>query len=344
MEPITPVILCGGSGSRLWPRSRPERPKPFLPLVGERTLFREALQRTRHTMFANPIIVVGAAHVGLAEAQARGFDVAQTIVEPEPKQTAAAIALAALGLSDDSVLIVCPSDHFIEDTTAFRTAAAKAANVARDGWLVCLGVVASSPDPRFGYIRRGDPVGDNAFRVAEFVEKPDWEKAAGYASSGLFAWNAGIFVFRAGDYLQELEKFRPAMVAAARRSVSAGKAVGDCFHPDRAAFAAIEPESVDYALMENTDRAALVMAAMGWSDVGNWDAVYRMRQKDELGNALRGPVQLVGCENVLVDTDGPKVHVIGLDNVVVVVEGDDILVASAAGAAELGKLTKGQLR
>lgn len=339
-ERITPVILCGGSGTRLWPRSRPEKPKPFLPLVGETTLFQEALQRTRDAMFSAPVIVAGAAHVRLVEEQSEGFTVAEMLVEPEPKQTAAAIALAAVRLHADTVMLVCPSDHHIEDDAAFRSAAAQAAKVAREGWLVCLGVAASSADTRFGYIRRGDAVGDHAFRVAEFVEKPDRERAEAYAASGLFAWNAGIFVFRAGDYLRELGKHRPAMEAAARRSVAEGKAVGSRFYPDGDAFAAIEPESVDYAVMENTDRAALVMADMGWSDVGNWDAIYRIREKDELGNAVRGPVQLVGCENVLVDSDGPTIHVIGLDNVVVVVEGNDILVASAAGAAEVGKLSK----
>ena len=337
-QPITPVILCGGSGSRLWPRSRPETPKPFLPLVGNSTLFQQTLQRTR--AFSDPMVVAGAAHVDLVEAQSNHFHIAETIVEPEPKQTAAAVALAALRLGDDAMMLVCPSDHHIEDEQAFVEAAGAAAKIAADNWLVCLGAVASSPDVHFGYVRRGEALDGGGFRVAEFVEKPDKAKAAQFLATGLYAWNAGIFAFQAGDYLRELERFRPAAAAAVRRSVSMGRSADRRFYPDPAAFAEVQPESLDYAVMENTDRAALVMGDMGWSDVGNWQALYGMREKDLDGNAVRGPATLVGCRNVLVDSDGPNVHVIGLDGVVVVVDGDDILVTSADNAAEVGKLKK----
>jgi mannose-1-phosphate guanylyltransferase len=339
-QSITPVILCGGSGSRLWPRSRPQTPKPFLPLVGNSTLFQETLQRTRNAAFSNPIVVAGAAHVDLVEAQSEGFDLAETIVEPEPRQTAAAVALAALRLGDDAIMLVCPSDHHIDSGSAFVEAATTAASLAADNWLVCLCAVASSPDVHFGYVRRGEALDGGGFRVAEFVEKPDKAKAAQFLATGLYAWNAGIFAFRAGDYLRELERFRPAVADAVRRSVSMGRSAGRHFYPDPAAFADVEPESLDYAVMENTDRAALVMGDMGWSDVGNWQALYAMRDKDAAGNAVRGPASLVDCRNVLVDSDGPNVHVIGMEGVVVVVDGGDILVANAARAAEVGKLKK----
>jgi len=336
---VTPVILCGGSGTRLWPRSRAAMPKPFLPLVGEQTLFQEALLRcAADRMFAPAVVVTGAAHLELVEAQSGEFDLAEVIVEPEPKQTAAALALAALRLPQDSVMLVCPSDHHIGDIAAFRRTAAIAAELAQSGSLVCISVTPSEPDTRFGYVRRGEPVGHGSFRVAEFVEKPDEETAAKYVASGLYGWNAGIFAFAAGEYLRELRTFRPALAAAVERSAAGGELIGRRFFPMRESFAAIEPESLDYAVMENTDRAAVVETEMQWSDVGNWEALFRMREKDESGNAVSGSAQLIDCSNVLVDSDGPRVHMIGVDNMVVVVDGDDILVASATGTRAVGKL------
>ena len=344
-QKITPVILCGGSGTRLWPRSRPAMPKPFLPLVGERTLFQEALLRCAgDPMFGPALIVTGAAHLELVEAQSKDFEVAEVIVEPEPRQTAAALALAALRLDQDAVMLVCPSDHHIGDVAAFREAVREAARLAGEGWLACIAVTPSEPDTRFGYVRRGEPLGRSSFRVAQFVEKPDAVTAAAYLDSGVYAWNAGIFAFRAGDYLGELRNFRPSLSAAVEQSAARGELAGKRFFPERESFAAIEPESLDYAVMENTERAAVVEAEMDWSDVGNWEALFRMREKDAAGNAVRGPAQLVDCTNVLVDSDGPKVHMIGVDNLVVVVDGDDILIAPPTAAREVAKLSAAKPR
>ena len=315
-------------------------PKPFLPLIGERTLFQEALQRcAADPMFGPAVIVTGAAHLDLVETQSRDFDIAEVIVEPEPKQTAAALALAALRLDDDAIMLVCPSDHHIGDSPAFGEAAREAARLASEGWLACIAVTPREPDTRFGYVRRGEPLGRNSFRVAEFVEKPNEDTAAAYLASGRYAWNAGIFAFRAGDYVRELRTFRPAIAAAAEQSAAGGELAGKRFFPERQSFAAIEPESLDYAVMENTGRAAVVEAQMDWSDVGNWEALFRMRKKDAAGNAVCGSAQLIDCTNVLVDSDGPRVHMIGVENMVVVVDGNDILVASAAGARDVSKLS-----
>lgn len=338
---IIPVILCGGSGTRLWPRSRSDRPKPFLPLLGERTLFEETLARfADKSMFAPSVIVTGAAHLDLVEEQSEGFDVREIVVEPEPKQTAAALALAALQLDADAVMLVCPSDHHIGDAAAFHEAAASAAKIAAGGWLVCITVRPSAPDTRFGYVRRGEALGPLGFRVAQFVEKPDQSRAAEYVASGLYAWNAGIFAFRAGDYLRELCRFRPELGAAVEESARGGKRVDHRFFPDRDSFAKIAPESLDYAVMENTERAALVTAEMQWSDVGNWNALFTMREKDQSGNAVSGPARLIDCENVLVDSDGPKVHLIDVKDIVVVVDGDDIMIASSSGAAHVAKFVE----
>lgn len=340
---IIPVILCGGSGTRLWPRSRAARPKPFLRLLGDRTLFEETLSRfSDASMFAPSVIVAGAAHLDLVEEQCEGFDVREIIVEPEPKQTAAALALAALRLDEDAIMLVCPSDHYIGDVEAFLDAAASSAEIAASGWLVCMTVAPSGPDTRFGYVRRGEALDPLGFRVAEFVEKPDQARAAEYVQSGLYAWNGGIFAFKAGDYLRELRRFRPQLAAAVEQSAARGERLANRFFPDRDSFATIVPESLDYAVMENTDRAALVTAEMQWSDIGNWNALFAARDKDPFGNAVSGPARLIDCENVLVETDGPKVNLIGVKDIVVVVDGDDILIASASGAARVNEFARNE--
>ena len=343
MTKITPVILCGGSGTRLWPRSRATKPKPFLPLIGEDTLFAATVLRCAdQAHFAPPIVVTGTKHLEHVEAQ---LPVAggEVIVEPEARNTAAAIALAALRLPEDAVMLVCPSDHHIADCENFTAAALAAAELAAQDWLVSFGIEAKTPETGFGYLRRGEAIGQGpGAKVAQFVEKPDLARAEQFLSSGDYAWTGGIFAFRAGFFLAELEQHRPAIAAAARAAALAGREerVGDHrrFHPGAAEFAAIESESVDYAVMENTRRAAMVPADMGWSDIGNWEALHAARERDADGNHVSGPAELVDCRNVLVDSDGPRVSVIGLENVMIVVDGDEILVTTAAGAQKVGKL------
>jgi len=335
---IHPVILCGGSGTRLWPRSRVAKPKPFLPLVGDSTLFEATLARAAGPGFAAPVVVTGAAHVPHVEAQLGGRADAQVIVEPSARNTAAAIALAALRLPAEAVMLVCPSDHHIADSAAFRAAALAAADLARQGWLVSFGIEAKAPETGFGYLQRGEAIGDCGFKVARFVEKPDLDRARQFLADGGYAWNGGIFAFGVGTFLAELEMHRPAILAEARAAVAAGRTDGQRFHPDPEAFARIESESVDYAVMENTARAAMVPADMGWSDIGNWDALHLALAQDENGNTARGPAELVDCRNVLADSDGPRISVIGLEDVVVVVDGNEVLVTTKAGAQKVGKL------
>jgi mannose-1-phosphate guanylyltransferase/mannose-6-phosphate isomerase len=337
---IHPVILCGGSGTRLWPRSRKDKPKPFLPLVGERTLFEATLDRwLDQEEFAEPVIVAGAAHLPHIAEQAG--ETATIIVEPEAKNTAPAIGLAAALLPRDAVMLVCPSDHHIADSAGFTAAARAAASLAAEDWMVAFGIAADRPETGYGYIRTGTPIDDQAsgHRVDRFVEKPDRETAERFLAEGGHAWNGGIFAFRAGAFMDELEQHRPAMAEAVRKAVAGGRYVGQEFHPAPEPFAAIAGESVDYAVMENTTRAAVVPADMGWSDIGNWEALRDARPADENGNRTTGAVELVECRNVLVETDGPRVSVIGLDDVIVVVDGDEVLVTSASGAQLVGKLT-----
>ncbi|MCW1401715.1 sugar phosphate nucleotidyltransferase [Novosphingobium sp. MW5] len=340
MTKITPVILCGGSGTRLWPRSRASFPKPFLPLVGHETLFEGTVARASDpAAFAPPIVVTGTAHLDHVERQLSGHEGAQVIVEPSARNTAAAIALAALRLPEDAVMLVCPSDHHIADSAAFASAAKAAAALAAEDWLVSFGIEAKTPETGFGYLHRGEAIGSGGFKVARFVEKPDLERAQEFLASGEYAWNGGIFAFRTGAFLKELGEHRPAILEAARAAVATGREEGARFHPDAEAFARIDSESVDYAVMENTSRAAMVPADMGWSDIGNWHALRDARAGDENGNRVSGRAELVDCRNVLVESDGPRVSVIGLEDVIVVVDGDEILVTTIAGAQLVGKLS-----
>lgn len=340
MTQITPVILCGGSGTRLWPRSRAAKPKPFLPLVGDSTLFEATLGRCdAGAGFAPPVVVTGRGHLEHVEAQLAGAPGAAVIVEPSARNTAAAIALAALRLPEDAVMLVCPSDHHIADCEAFAAAAHAAAALAAEGWLVSFGIEATAPETGFGYLKQGEPVDGRGFRVAQFVEKPDIDRATAFLAEGGYSWNGGIFAFRVKDFLDELTAHRPRIAEAARRAVELGSADGHRFHPDAEAFAAIDSESVDYAVMENTTRAAMVPVAMGWSDIGNWQALHAARPRDDAGNSVRGDAELVDCRNVLVESDGPHVSVIGLEDVIVVVDGGNVLVTTAAGVQKVGKLS-----
>lgn len=337
---ITPVILCGGSGTRLWPRSRASKPKPFLPLVQEETLFEQALSRCGDPIhFGPPIVVTGTQHVEHVEAQLSVVPEAQVIVEPMAKNTAAAIALAAMRLPADSVMLVCPSDHHIGEKDSFIGVALSAAELASRGWLVSFGIRPKGPDTGFGYLRHGEPIDSTGFRVAKFVEKPDPARAQEYFESGKYSWNGGIFAFRVQDYLAELKQHRPELEAAVRESVAGGRVADGRFLPEANAFGRIASESVDYAVMENTSRAAMVPADMSWSDIGNWRALQGARERDELGNTVRGPVEIINCRDVLVDSDGPRVSAIGLEGVIVVIDGGEVMITTTEHAHLVGSLT-----
>lgn len=340
MNKIVPVVLCGGSGTRLWPRSRKTNPKPFLPLVGERTLFAATVARcSKDAGFADPIVVAGGAHVPLVESQLPDPDAATIIVEPEGKNTAAAIALAAATLPADAIMLVCPSDHHIGDWKAFQAAAHAAAALAADDWLVSFGITPTAPETGFGYLKHGQEIpGTGGYRVDRFVEKPDLERAQAFLASGDYSWNGGIFAFRAGAFMDELSRHRPDIADAVRAAVATGKADGHRFHPDPAIFATIAGESVDYAVMEKTDRAAMVPVSMDWSDIGNWQALHEALPCDDAGNSVKGSVELKNCSNVLAQTDGPRISVVGVENLIIVVDGDEVLVTTPAGAQLVGKL------
>lgn len=337
---IVPVILCGGSGTRLWPRSRKHLPKPFLPLLGERSLFQQTCDRfSDGEGFVAPIIVAGEAHRALIEAQLGGEGAARIIVEPAARNTAPAIALAAHALEPDDIMLVCPSDHHIAKPDAFRKAARAAASLAGEGWLVSLGITPDRPETGYGYLKRGEALGEG-YRTAQFVEKPDLERAQEYLSEGGYLWNAGIFAFSAGRYLDELASHRPDMAKLVSEAADLSTREKQVIHPAADPFSQVTGESIDYAVMEETDRAALVDADIGWSDIGNWQALREARgaSGDASGNITSGEVDLIDCANVMAETDGPRISIVGLQDVVVVVDGDEVLVTSADGAQHVGKL------
>ena len=341
MTDIIPVVLCGGSGTRLWPRSRMQKPKPFLPLVGDTTMFAATVLRCDgHKGFGCPVIVTGMAHLGHVEEQLPDRARTQILVEPQARGTAAAIALAALVLPEDAIMLVCPSDHHIGDPEAFRSSAREAAKLADKGWLVSFGIAPTAPETGFGYLKQGEPIaGTGGRKVERFVEKPDLARAIEFLSSGEYAWNGGIFAFRVGTFLEELARYRPDILDAVRASVDQGHRDGMRFHPNADAFALVPNQSVDYAVMELTDRAAMVPATMAWSDIGNWQALHDAQTVDEAGNAAFGRAELVDCSNVLVMSDGPRVSVVGASNLIIVVDGDEVMVCTPEGAQAVGKLS-----
>jgi mannose-1-phosphate guanylyltransferase/mannose-1-phosphate guanylyltransferase/mannose-6-phosphate isomerase len=340
VTPIHPVILCGGSGTRLWPVSRTALPKPFLPLVSDETLFEQAVRRVAgDNRFAAPMVVAGAAHADVIMTQLGDTPGARLVIEPAAKNTAPAIALAAALLPADAVMLVCPSDHHIADASAFRAAALAAAELARQDYLVSFGIAPDRPETGYGYLQRGEPLA-GGFAIQRFVEKPELARAVAYLASGDYSWNGGIFAFRAGHLLSELAAHRPDMARLVTEAVAGGHEDGARFHPAPAPFAQIKGDSIDYAVMENTARAAMVPASMGWSDIGNWAALADALSggADEAGNVTRGTADLDGCHGVLAISDGPRISAVGLTDVCIIVSGGEVLVTTRDGAQAVGKL------
>jgi len=338
---IHPVILCGGGGTRLWPLSLKRRPKPFLPLIGQTSLFEQAIARVADDpRFADPIIVAGPAHQDLITQQMHGAP-HRLIIEPAAKNTAPAIALAATLLDPDDIMLVCPSDHYIADPLSFCEAAVGAGTLAAQDYLTAFGITPERPETGYGYIRQGEAL-DGGFSIAEFVEKPDLTRAQSYLDSGKYSWNGGIFAFRAGAFLAALEEHRPAMADLVGAAMGGSSQDGSVIHPGAQSFSEVEGESVDYALMENSARAAMVPASMGWSDIGNWaalhDALVEQGRDAQSGNVTRGQIDLVDSKSVFAVTDGPRISAVGLQDVCIIVSNGEVLVTTRDGAQKVGKL------
>lgn len=332
---IIPVILSGGSGTRLWPMSRDARPKQFLPLTAEATMFQVTLERVADThRFADPLIVANARHADLIESQLRGR-AATLVLEPCARNTAPAIALAALVAPADAPLLIMPSDHVIGDTAAFMTAIDTALPLVERGWLATFGIAPDGPETGYGYIRTGDEIAPGVHRVARFVEKPDAATAQAMLDAGGHVWNGGIFLFRADAYLRALATHAPTMLAAARAAVDAAAKVGARILPEAASFAASPADSIDYAVMEKAERVAVVPVSMGWSDVGSWDALHALAGG---GDAHHGDVIALDTENCLLRSDGIRIAAVGVSNLIVVASGDDVLILPRGRSQEVKRI------
>ena len=330
---IYPVILSGGAGSRLWPMSREFLPKPLLPLVGERTLLQDtALRLSGLEGVSAPLFVCNEEHRFMLAEQVRevGQEPAGIILEPEGRNTAPALTLAALYLAEDSpeaLMVVMPADHVIPERDAFQRLVAQGATLASGGELVTFGIVPRHPETGYGYIRRGDPIdGTPAARVARFVEKPDRATAESYLASGDYYWNSGIFVMRADRWLEEIGRYRPDILAACEQAVAGGRRDADFCRVDQDAFKASPSDSIDYAVMEKTDRAAVLPLDTGWSDVGAWSALWDIAERDETGNLLRGDVLTHDVRDSLIVAQSRCVAAIGLEEAIVVETPDAVLV------------------
>src|SRR5690554_4349792 len=329
MSNLQVVLLSGGSGTRLWPLSREAYPKQFLPLAGEQTMLQETWRRVAPVAAGAPIVVANEEHRFLAAEQLRvvGVEEAAIVLEPAGRNTAPAIAAAALQAlagGGDPLLLVLPSDHVVRDAGAFRSAVREAMPAAADGALVTFGIVAEAPETGFGYIQSGP--GEGVRDVQRFVEKPDAATARAYLDAGDYYWNSGMFLFRASRYLEELGRFRPEMLDAVRAAFERAVRDGDFVRLDRDAFSAAPSDSIDYAVMERTDRAMVLPVDIGWSDVGSWSALWAVSEQDADGNAHNGEV-------IAVDSHGSyvwsrrMVALVGVDDLVVVETDDAVLVA-----------------
>lgn len=330
---IHPVILTGGAGSRLWPLSREHYPKPLLPLIGERTLLQEtALRLAELPNVSAPVFVCNEEHRFLVaeQVQSLGRKAGAILLEPEGRNTAPALTIAALYLLEkdpDAIMVVMPADHVIPDKAVFTAAVAQGVELAGKGRLVTYGIVPHHAETGYGYIRRGEPLeGGAAYSVSRFVEKPDAATAQGYVDSGEYYWNSGIFTLRADAWIAEMRRHAPAILAACEDAIATGKRDIDFCRVGKDAFLASPSDSIDYAVMEKTDQAAVVPLDAGWSDVGAWSALWDISARDAHGNVTQGDVLTHDVRDTLVLAQHRCVAAIGLDGVVVVETPDAVLV------------------
>lgn len=349
---MIPVILSGGSGTRLWPLSRSSYPKQFLPITEEKTLFQLTLERISKlnqelANFQNPIIVTNENHRFIVAEQLRQQKTpAQILLEPIARNTAPAIAAAAeLALShgEDPVLLILAADHIIEQQEAFNQAVAVGLSAAEAGKLVTFGIVPTSPETGYGYIRAQQKIEETqlqSYPIAQFVEKPNLETAQQYLADGSYLWNSGMFMFKASIYLQELEKFNPSIVKNAKNAIRESKNDLDFVRLDKASFEQCPEDSIDYAVMEKTEHAVVVPLNANWNDVGAWNSVWGVSQKDENGNSLRGDVITHNTHNSLIHAETRLVSTLGLENVVVIETADAVLVADQSKVQDIKKIVE----
>ena len=332
MATITPVLLCGGVGSRLWPVSRQGRPKQYLNLIGETSMLQQTLTRIESLAQTAPIIVCNEEHRFLVAEQVRqlGLTSPKIILEPEGKNTAPAIALAAIAASasDPEVnLLVLPADHYVGEPAALIDAIEKAASASSQGKLVTFGLVPSRPETGYGYIKQGEALATDVSVLEQFVEKPDQSTAEAYIASGDYVWNSGMFMFTAGQFLASLAQFQPEMARVCERAMEQAERDMDFIRPDADVFATCPSDSIDYAVMEHTPQGAVVSLDCDWSDIGAWSALWEAGDQDAAGNVTQGDVVLNKTENSYVRSQSRLVTTTGVKDLVVVETSDAVMVA-----------------
>ena len=341
---ITPVIMAGGSGSRLWPLSRSLYPKQFLALTGELTMLQETVQRLSNLDVNAPLVICNEEHRFIVAEQLRTLDKTGSIIlEPVGRNTAPAIALAAeVTVNDnDPLLLVLAADHVIQNNDAFTDAVKNAIPLAQAGKLVTFGIVPTQAHTGYGYIKRGNKVSDSrGYDVNAFVEKPDSNTAANYLESGEYYWNSGMFLIKASRYLQELQKYRPEIFLACKKALAHTTHDNDFVRLDAEAFALCPDESVDYAVMENTTDAVVVPLDAGWNDIGAWSALWEVNEKDEEGNTTFGDTILQETSNSLIHGGERLIATVGLDNMVIVDTKDALLVACKDKVQDVKKIVE----
>ncbi|MBQ0789214.1 MAG: mannose-1-phosphate guanylyltransferase/mannose-6-phosphate isomerase [Cycloclasticus sp.] len=328
---MKPVILSGGSGTRLWPLSRGAYPKQFLPLTSDNTMLQETLLRLHGISgMSAPLVICNEAHRFMVAEQLREIDTKPQAImlEPVGRNTAPAVALAALAVDPDEILLILPADHVIENIAVFHSVVEQALCEAEKDHLVTFGIVPSGPETGYGYIQAQKEVSEaTSYKVNRFVEKPDLATATEYLDSGDYYWNSGMFVFKASRYLDELEKFNPQMLAACKTAYTNAKEDADFTRVDRAAFEACQADSIDYAVMEKTDSAVVIPLDADWNDVGSWAALWEIAEKDSNGNALKGDVLTHDTQNSYIHSDKKLVATIGVSDLVIIESDDAIMVA-----------------
>ncbi|MEZ5175382.1 MAG: mannose-1-phosphate guanylyltransferase/mannose-6-phosphate isomerase [Acidimicrobiia bacterium] len=332
-SPIVPIILSGGMGTRMWPASRRSRPKQLLALIGNRTMIGATARRAKALGRSGPVVVTNEDHAGAiaVELEEAGIDNPTIILEPVGRNTAPAVTAAALAVTTDGtdpLMLVLPSDHVISNEAAFAEAVTHAVVAANEGYLVTFGISPSRPETGYGYIRVGDRVTEDVRTASEFREKPDEATAASYLASGTYLWNSGMFLFRASVWLEEIEQHAPEIAAGTAAAWDASVHTPAGIALGAAEFSAISGDSIDYAVMEHTARAAVVPTDPGWSDVGSWTSLWDIADHDTDGNVLSGDVITVGAKNSLISADSRLVAAVGTERLVIVETADAVLVAA----------------
>lgn len=336
---ILPVIMSGGSGTRLWPLSTPEQPKQFHALATQHTMIQETAIRLSGADFLKPVVICGVTHEPLAKAQleAVGLSPQAVILEPFARNTAAVAAVAALigqELDPEALILLVPADHVIAKPEEFKAAIALAAPTAKDN-IITFGIRPNGPETGFGYIQRGEAIAPGVFAVQRFLEKPNLEAAKGYVADGGYDWNAGIFLFSPQVMLEEVTKYEPKVLEASQKALSKAAVNEVTRLLDPESFAECPSISVDYAIMERTSRAATAPCDIGWADVGGFAELWRLGEKDDAGNHARGNAILIDSQNCLVRSDNVPVAIIGLNDIIVISTPSGIVVAPISRAQDV---------